>query len=105
MSRNKSSKRRTKKEIADFIYEEVVLRHGSPVRILTDQGLEFTDSVIVQLCKMIGTDRVTTSAYNPECNGSTERFNQTLLEKLIKLCNADCDDWDAVLPIALYAKH
>ncbi|KRH91712.1 putative LTR retrotransposon, partial [Pseudoloma neurophilia] len=95
-------KKKSAKNIALFIWEEIILRHGPPARILTDQGAEFMNRVVEKLCQMVGSKKTYTSAYNPKCNGACERFNRSLMEKLIKICNKDADDWDEVLPIALY---
>ena len=78
-------KKKTAEGVAKFIYEEFVLRHGPPEVLLTDQGLEFNNKIVKKLCDMINTRKAFTSAYNPRCNGQTERLNKTLIAKLAKL--------------------
>ena len=63
--------------VADFLYE-LFMRHGFPEVIISDQGREFCNSVCALLFKKTSIDHRMTSAYHPQTNGLTERFNQTL---------------------------
>ena len=51
------------------------LRFGCCSVMISDQGSEF---VKVELFALTGTEHHATSAYHPQSNGLTERFNQTL---------------------------
>ncbi|GFS96237.1 transposon Ty3-I Gag-Pol polyprotein [Trichonephila clavipes] len=68
-------------EIAKFLLEEIVLRHGAPRVIITDRGAVFFDPdlFLVDLCNI---DHRFTTAYHPQTNGLTERFNKTLADML-----------------------
>src|SRR5208282_5380963 len=44
-----------------------------------------------------------TTAYHPQANGMTERFNGTLCTALAKLSEGNTDDWDVYIPAVLYA--
>ena len=46
-----------------------------------------------------------TSAYHPQTNGLVERLNQTTQNVLLKLVNEHQDNWDDLLPSALFAIH
>ena len=48
------------------------------------------------------TEHRVTSAYHPQSNGLTERFNQTLQTALIKVGNDTQDDWDEHLSSVLF---
>ena len=56
-----------------------------------------------ELMKLSGTDYCVTSAYHPQSNGLCERLNQTLQNILLKRVNENQDDWDVLLPAALFA--
>lgn len=45
----------------------------------------------------------TTTAYHPQTNGFTERFNGTLGDMLSVYVSSDHDDWDLVLPDVTYS--
>ena len=60
--------------------------------MISDQGREFVNNVKVELFGLTGTEHHVTSAYHPQTNGLTERFNQTLQTALVKLVNANQED-------------
>ncbi|GFS99718.1 transposon Ty3-I Gag-Pol polyprotein [Trichonephila clavipes] len=68
-------------EIAKFLLEEIVLRHGAPRVIITDRGAVFR-SRLVSLVDLCNIDHRFTTAYHPQTNGLTERFNKTLADML-----------------------
>lgn len=53
--------------------------------------------------RLTGTEHRVTSAYHPQSNGLTERFNQTLQTTLMKVVNDTQSDWDDHLPAVLFA--
>lgn len=68
--------------VAEAIYQEWYLRHGMPVKIHTDQGLEFTNDILKRLNLRSNVDHQFTTPYHPAANGAVERFNRTLIESL-----------------------
>ena len=56
-----------------------------------------------ELLRLTGTEHRVTSAYHPQTNGLTERFNQTLQAALVKVVNDEQTDWDEHLPAILFA--
>ena len=73
--------------IAHHFHKEVICRHGCPKEILTDQGLEFQNQFFNSLCNLYGIRHKLSSAYHPQTNGLTERFNRTLCNSLTKLAH------------------
>ena len=69
------------KHVANFLYK-MILRHGCPEEIISDQGREFCNQLIDLLEKLTGFKHRITSAYHPQSNGLDERLNQTLKSKL-----------------------
>ena len=67
---------------------------GCPEVLITDQGREFVDSLSSQLYSITHTEHRITSAYHPQTNGLTERFNQTLTRCLAKVVDEYQSDWD-----------
>jgi len=61
--------------VAKLLKEQIFDKFGPPDRILSDQGRNFTSSVIRNLCSLYGIKKIRTSAYNPQRNGACERFN------------------------------
>ena len=65
-----------------------------PSTILPDRGSNFMSSTFRRACKKMGIRLTNTSAYRPQCNGMTERFNETLNTALALYTNSKKDDWD-----------
>jgi len=62
--------------VETYIFNLIFIIHdfcrlGFPKIIITDQGREFTSSVIDDICKLLGAEHRTTSPYHPQCNGLT----------------------------------
>ena len=69
-------------------------RMGCPETLITDQGREFVNELSFELYSITNTEHHITSAYHPQSNGLTERFNQTLSSSLAKKTDEDHTDWD-----------
>ncbi|KAG0804222.1 hypothetical protein G6F15_012513 [Rhizopus arrhizus] len=93
----------TASEIALFLYEEIICRHGCPTIIVSDNGKPFVSKMIQQVCRNFSIIHKTTTPYNPQSNGLIERFNRTLGQTLQKRTKEEKDDWDSYLPAALFA--
>lgn len=98
----KAIKLKTSKNDATFLLG-IMFKHGAPEELLTDLGKEFLNGVIKKLCEIVDTKKTYTAAFNPKCNGTAERVNQTLIAKLAKMCNENWHEWDEYLPYALFA--
>lgn len=72
-------------------------------KILSDQGVNFEAKLFAHLCMLLGTNKLHTSTYHPECNGGTERSNKTIKPNLAKFVNAEHDNWDMQLQMAISA--
>lgn len=89
--------------VARMFVEGVVLRHGVPDQLLTDQGANFTSRLMKEVYESLGISKLQTTAYHPECNGAVERLNQTVIKMLGHFVAHDQRDWDLWLPFALFA--
>ena len=88
---------------AKFFVENFVFKYGIPRRLITDRGVHFTNELMGNLTKLLGTNHIQTAAYHPQGNGLIERFNATFHPQLAKLYNAELNNWDDYLSSVLYA--
>lgn len=84
---------KNKETVAKFLFEEVFMRHDPSKELISDQGLKFCNELVREICRKLSTKHVSTSSYNPKCNGATERFNKTFLNKFVKIVYEDLDNW------------
>ena len=88
--------------VADFIYEEIMMKFGCPVEILTDRGANFTGGLLKAYTKRVKTNHKLTSAYHPRTNAKVERFNGVLKDMLRKYTNGAIHRWDDFVNAALW---
>ena len=89
--------------IAQLFVEEVVSRHGAPRTLLSDRGKNFLSKLVQEICDLFSVKKVNTSAYHPQTDGLTERFNHTLCTMLSMYVSKHQRDWDRFIPFALFA--
>ncbi|GFT72426.1 transposon Tf2-8 polyprotein [Trichonephila clavipes] len=90
-------------EIAKFLLEEIVLRHGAPRVIITDRGAVFRSRLVSSLVDLCNINHRFTTAYHPQTNGLTERFNKTLADMLSMYVDVEQKNWDEILPFVTFA--
>ncbi len=89
--------------VAKILINEIICRHSAPKEILSDRGRSFLNKTVEEMCSYFRIKKLNTTAYNPKCNGLTERFNGSLCQMLSAYCDAKQTDWDVYLPVALFA--
>ena len=52
---------------------------------MSDQGTRFTSKVIQAMCSLLGIEKIRTTPYHPQSNGSAERVHQMLRQMIRKL--------------------
>ena len=58
---------------------------------------------MLDVCKLLGVEKLNTTSYHPECDGMIERFNRTLKTMLRKRAAQFGNLWDRHLPGLLWA--
>ncbi|CAF2756852.1 unnamed protein product [Rotaria sp. Silwood2] len=93
----------TAQDTARILFEEVILTHGPPDIVITDQGTHFNNELLQAVINLIGSKHIFSTPYHPQTNGQTERWNSTFATQLAKFCNDDHNNWDTYLPSIVYA--
>ncbi|GFX74903.1 retrovirus-related Pol polyprotein from transposon 412 [Trichonephila clavipes] len=89
-------------EIAKFLLEEIVLRHGAPRVIITDQP-SFDPDLFPLSSTCVTLIIVSQRRIIPQTNGLTERFNKTLADMLSMYVDVEQKNWDEILPFVTFA--
>ena len=88
--------------IAEILVQEVV-PFGVPESLLSDRGANLLSHLMTDVCKLLGIQKLNTTAYHPHCNGMVERFNRTLKTALRKHAVKFGVQWDRYLSGVLWA--
>src|SRR6266511_5801614 len=80
------------RQVAKFIYEEIIYRFGTPRVLQSDRGMHFVNKVIQELTDKFRIRHSLSSPYHPQSNGLVEHFNRTLCEELAKVAET-INDW------------
>ena len=89
--------------IANAIHKDLILQHGAPEILLSDNGKDFCNDTLAYVCQEYGIAQHFTNPYTPRSNGKTENFNKFLRASIRKLCQADNAAWDQVLDQILFS--
>ena len=90
--------------IISAIIGHYITVHGTPRRILTDQGKNFESSEFSDFCSLFRIFKIRTTAYHSQSNGVCERFNQTLKLSLRKILHdSQQTSWDLYLNFAVFS--
>ena len=68
---------KTAQSVADAFFNQIVCRFGMPSVIHSDQGREFENKIMQEICLLGGSHKTRTTPYHPESDGMVERFNRT----------------------------
>ena len=89
--------------IAQLLVDEILARHCAPRTLLSDRGSNFLSSIVNEVCKIMNTRKLNTTAYHPQTDGLVECFNGTLAEGLSMYVSSHQKDWDRHIPMVLFA--
>ena len=79
------TKNQTEKTVAKVLYERFIMVFDMLVKLLSNQGANFTSVLVEELCTAFGIQKWQTTAYHRQCNGQVEHFHQTLFRLICKL--------------------
>ena len=79
--------------IAKCLYDNYFRHYGFPRRLLSDQGKEFCNDILKEMCYYLNIKKIRTTAYHPQSNGAVERVHQTLRRMIGKLDNKRRKHW------------
>jgi hypothetical protein len=94
----------TAKIIAQFIWDEIICRHGLFDRLVVDGGGEFKGEVI-RILNTYDIKRIQVSAYHAQANGMIEGGHKAIVAALITLTDGGTLKWTRKLSAVLFAER
>ena len=86
---------------AQAILDGWICSHGSPVSLVSDQGKEFVNSVMHEMCKSLHITHQLASVMHPQSNGLVERTNRNVITYFRKYLEGSNDWLDSLAPMKL----
>ncbi len=80
-------KNKTATVVAHALVTHLICPFSTPRVILSDNGAEFQDAVVSEICSQFGIKQTFTAAYHPASNGFLEMANRKILEVLRPIVN------------------
>ncbi|KAE9289870.1 hypothetical protein PR003_g25435 [Phytophthora rubi] len=93
----------TAKGIARFLMDKRVFVYGPMREIMMDDAMEFGSKATAELLELMQVKQSTPVPYRPKLLGLVKRFHRTWIDIVSLYVDEGQDDWDDVLPSALYA--
>ena len=93
----------TSETIATLLIDNVVCRHGVPVKLISDRGANFLSSLMMDVCQLAGIKKLNTTAYHPRGNGLVENFIKSIWAMIAKHAQTRGPNWDLYLQHLLLA--
>ena len=88
-----------------FLYENILIKFGFQVRLVTNIAPDFTLRALVNMCESMGIQLVHSTSYYPQGNGLAESSNKSLVNVIKKLLETNQKSWDSKLKFSLSANR
>ena len=83
--------------------DHVYCLFGGSTSMLTDNGTEFKNEDMENICAKLGIRKVFTPVYTPECNGKLEGWHKFFKACIAKHIRGNNVEWDELVPLAVAA--
>ena len=88
---------KTARECASALFDRVVCRYSAPKLIISDNGNEFNNALMNELCDTLDIQKINIMPYHPASNGLVERQNKKVLDTIRHTVGQE-PNWDIRLP-------
>ena len=93
----------TAEKLAHLFFDGVIKHHGFPVTIVSDRDKLFTSRFWEMIHELAGTKLARSTAFHPQTDGQTERYNRILEDMLRHYISPLLNNWDRLLSCAEFA--
>ena len=95
----------TAEQTADLYIRNVFKNFGLPDVMISDRGPQFASHVFKGMMDSLRIKHKMSTAFHPQTDGQTERYNAELEAYLRIFCAYEPDTWNKMLPIAQFAHN
>ena len=96
-------KEQTAEQVTTALVERIILIHGPPKEIWTDNGKQFTSILFRKAMESFGIKHLLNAPYKKNGTGLVERLHRTIEESLSGYVDRTQTDWDEYLPFVMHA--
>ncbi len=89
---------KTATTVATTLIDNVFCPFNTPTTLLSDNGTEFNNSILSEICKQFDIKKTYIVAYHPASNGLVERQNRKTLSHLLSLVGSSSQTWHIWMP-------
>ena len=89
--------------VCDAYRDHIYCTFGGSSRILTDNGSEFKNQEMKQVCETLGIKHIFSPVYTPEANGRLEGWHRFFKACIVKHICGGGVEWDKLVPLAVSA--
>ena len=100
-----TTKEADSEEIAKLLTNNLFRQYGIPDKVISDRDPRFIARSMKAFMKGLGIEQATSTAFHPQSDGTTERFNQEIELYLAIYCTNNPNTWADKLPMAEYAHN
>lgn len=93
----------TAETVANEFLEYVILPHGVPSILLSDNAPEFNSQLLLKLTTLLKIDKRTCTPYMPTTDGQIERFFSTFSNLISTVINKQQNDWDRLTKYVVHS--
>ena len=91
------SKTLTAEGAAEILLNNLYKRFGLPDSIISDRDPRFAAKSFQELLRLLGVKSKMTTAYHPQGDGTTERFNQEIEAYISIYCSSNPETWNQLI--------
>ena len=82
------------KRCAEVLYQQIYTKFGIPTIIHSDRGATFMSNILKELNTILNIKHTVTTAYRPQSNGTCERLNSTIINRIRTLAPGEKPRWN-----------
>ncbi|MCO5548324.1 hypothetical protein L7F22_001781 [Adiantum nelumboides] len=91
------------KTVSKFVYTHICCRFGTPLEIVSDNGLGFRRGLLTEVCEELKISHRHSTPYYPQSNGLVEKANGIIAGIIRKMVESKPKRWDNFLDGAIWA--